>query len=299
MEAHASGRPGNLECTSQKGQIMKPIAQQTILITGSTDGLGKQTALALAQQGATVLLHGRDQQRLETTRREIQEATGNTQIETYLADFSSLAEVRRLAETVQAQHPRLDMLINNAGIGGGEHRGRELSKDGYELHYAVNYLAPFLLTHLLLSCLRHTPPSRIINVGSVGQQPLDFNYLIGLEHHYVPLDAYRQSKLALVMFTFDLAEELKGEQITVNCVHPASLMNTKMVYESFGYTLSTVEDGVKAVMHLATSPMLDNVTGQYFDQQRVARAHSQAYDWVVRRQLRELSEQLTGLSTLS
>jgi NAD(P)-dependent dehydrogenase (short-subunit alcohol dehydrogenase family) len=275
---------------------MKPIAQQTILITGSTDGLGKQTSLALAKQGATVLLHGRDRQRLETTRQEIQEATGNTQVETYLADFSVLAEVRRLAETLQARHPCLDMLINNAGIGGGRlgEARRELSGDGYELRFAVNYLAPFLLTHLLLPCLRQAPPARIINVGSVGQVPLDFSDVM-LERHYDPADAYRQSKLALVMFTFDLAEELKGEQITVNCVHPASLMNTKMVYESFGYTLSTVEDGVNAVMHLATSPALDNVTGQYFDQQRTARAHPQAYDLAARRQLRQLSEQLTGL----
>jgi NAD(P)-dependent dehydrogenase (short-subunit alcohol dehydrogenase family) len=277
---------------------MKPIAQQTILITGSTDGLGKQTALALARQGATVLLHGRDQQRLETTRQEILEATGNTLVETYLTDFSSLAEVRRLADTVQTRHPRLDMLINNAGIGGGEHKGRELSRDGYELRFAVNYLAPFLLTHLLLPCLRHTPPSRIINVGSVGQVPIDFSDVM-LERHYSALDAYRQSKLALVLFTFDLAEELKGEQITVNCLHPASLMNTKMVYESFGYTLSTVEDGVNALMHLAISPALDNVTGQYFDQQRVARANAQAYDPAVRCQLRLLSEQLTGLRALS
>jgi len=271
---------------------MKPIAQQTILITGSTDGLGKQTALALARQGATVLLHGRDQQRLETTRQETLEATGNTQVETYLADFSSLAEVRHLAEIVQTRYPRLDMLINNAGIGGGEHKGRELSRDGYELRFAVNYLAPFLLSHLLLPCLQHTTPSRIINVGSVGQVPIDFSDVM-LERHYSALDAYRQSKLALVMFTFDLAEELKEEQITVNCVHPASLMNTKMVYESFGYTLSTVEDGVNALMYLATSPALDNVTGQYFDQQRVARAHAQAYDPAARRQLRQLSEQLT------
>jgi NAD(P)-dependent dehydrogenase (short-subunit alcohol dehydrogenase family) len=277
---------------------MKPIAQQTILITGSTDGLGKQTALALAKLGATVLLHGRDQQRLETTRREIQDATGNTQLETYLADFAALSEVHHLAETVQARHPRLDMLINNAGIGGGEHKRRELSRDGYELRFAVNYLAPFLLTHLLLPCLRHNQPARIINVGSVGQVPIDFSNVM-LERHYSPLDAYRRSKLALVMFTFDLAEELKGEQITVNCVHPASLMNTKMVYESFGYTLSTVEDGVRAVMHLATSPELDNVTGQYFDQQHVARAHAQAYDPSARRQLRQLSEQLTGLRALS
>jgi NAD(P)-dependent dehydrogenase (short-subunit alcohol dehydrogenase family) len=279
---------------------MKPIAQQTILLTGATDGLGKQTALALAKQGATLLLHGRNQQRLEATQQEIQNESGNTHLETYLADFASLAQVRRLAEMVQAKRPRLDMLINNAGIGGGkagEARG-EVSQDGYELRFAVNYLAPFLLTHLLLPCLRHTPSSRIINVSSAGQVPLDFDDVM-LERHYDPLDAYRQSKLAQVMFTFDLAEILKEDQITVNCLHPASLMNTKMVYESFGYTLSTVEDGVNALMYLATSPELDGVTGKYFDQQQEARAHAQAYDLAARRQLWQLSKQLTGLSSYS
>ncbi len=272
---------------------MKPIAQQIILITGSTDGLGKQTALALARQGATVLLHGRNQQRLEAARQEIQEATGNRQLETYLADFSSLAEVRQLAETLQARHPRLDMLINNAGIGAKPDPARQLSRDGYELIFAVNYLAPFLLTHLLLPCLRHTPPSRIINVASVSQFPLDFSDLM-LEHHYEPVNAYRQSKLAQVMFTFDLAEKLKGEQITVNCLHPASRMNTKMVLDFFGYTTSTIEDGMKAVMHLATSPALDNVTGKFFDQLQEALANPQAYDQNARRQLWQLSEQLVG-----
>jgi NAD(P)-dependent dehydrogenase (short-subunit alcohol dehydrogenase family) len=276
---------------------MKPIPQQTILLTGATDGLGKQTALALARQGATLLLHGRDPHRLETTRQEIQDATGNSRLESYLADFASLAQVHSLAQAVQVKHPRLDMLINNAGIGGGKagEAQREVSQDGYELRFAVNYLAPFLLTHLLLPCLRYTPPSRIINVSSAGQVPLDFDNVM-LERHYVPLDAYRQSKLAQVMFTFDLADALKGDQITVNCLHPASLMNTKMVYESFGYTLSTIEDGVKALMYLATSPDLDGVTGKYFDQQREARANAQAYDPAARRQLRQLSEQLSGLS---
>ncbi|GHO75483.1 3-oxoacyl-ACP reductase [Ktedonobacter sp. SOSP1-85] len=276
---------------------MKPIAQQTILITGSSDGLGKQTALALAKQGATVLLHGRDQQRLEASRQAILEETGNSHVEAYLADFADLSEVRKLAQTLQAQHPRLDMLINNAGIGAGKiaEARRELSRDGYELRFAINYLAPFLLTHLLLPCLRQTPPARIINVGSVGQSPIEFSDVM-LERHYDPADAYRQSKLALTMFTFDLAEELKGEQITVNCLHPASLMNTRMVYESLGYALSTVEEGREAVMYLATSPALDNVTGKYFDQRRQARAHSQAYDLAARRRLQQLSEQLTGLS---
>lgn len=277
---------------------MKSITQQIILVTGSTDGLGKQTALALARQGATVLLHGRDRQRLEMTRQEIQEATGNAHLETYLADFAELAEVRNLAETLQSRHPRLDMLINNAGIGGGKQGStrRELSGDGYELRFAVNYLAPFLLTHLLLPCLRQASPARIINVGSIGQAPLDFSDVM-LERHYDPANAYSQSKLALVMFTFDLAEELKGEHITVNCLHPATFMNTKMVYESVGYTLSTVEDGLRAVLYLATSPALDNTTGQFFDQQRSVRAHRQAYDQVARRQLRRISEQLTGLAS--
>jgi NAD(P)-dependent dehydrogenase (short-subunit alcohol dehydrogenase family) len=281
----------------RKEKAMKPLTQQSILVTGSTDGLGKLTALALAREGATVLLHGRDRQRLETTRQEIQKATGNAHLETYLADFAELAEVRHLAETLQARHPRLDMLINNAGIGGGKQgeARRELSEDGYELRFAVNYLAPFLLTHLLLPCLRQTPPSRILNVGSVGQAPLDFSDVM-LEHSYDPIHAYCQSKLALVMFTFDLAEELKGEHITVNCLHPATYMNTKMVLESVGYSLSTVEEGLRAVLYLATSPALDHVTGQYFDQQRSAHAHHQAYDRDARRRLRQMSEQLTGLS---
>lgn len=276
---------------------MKPIAQQTILITGSSDGLGKQTALALAKQGAIVLLHGRDQQRLEESRQTILEETGKSHVEAYLADFADLSEVRKLAQTLQARHPRLDMLINNAGIGAGKiaEARRELSRDGYELRFAINYLAPFLLTHLLLPCLGQTPPARIINVGSVGQSPIEFSDVM-LERHYDPADAYRQSKLALAMFTFDLAEELKGEQITVNCLHPASLMNTRMVYESLGYALSTVEEGREAVMYLATSPALDNVTGKYFDQRRQARAHPQAYDLAARRRLQQLSEQLTGLS---
>jgi NAD(P)-dependent dehydrogenase (short-subunit alcohol dehydrogenase family) len=277
---------------------MKPLAQQTILITGSTDGLGKQTAFALARQGATVLLHGRNQQRLETTLREIQDMTGNRHLETYLADLAELSEVRSLAERVQTQHPQLDMLINNAGVGSGKLLGgkRELSQDGYELRFAVNYLAPFFLTHLLLSSLRHSPPTRIIHVGSVGQSPIDFDDIM-FERRYSGVEAYRRSKLALVMFTIDLADMLKGEHITVNCVHPASLMNTKMVRETIPFTQSTVEEGCRAVMYLATSPTLDNVTGKYFDQQQEARAHPQAYDLAARRRLRQISEHLTGLAS--
>ncbi|MBX3084202.1 MAG: SDR family NAD(P)-dependent oxidoreductase [Anaerolineae bacterium] len=272
---------------------MKPIAEQTILITGATDGLGKQTALELAKQGATILLHGRDPQRLDNTRQELQAATGSTRLEPYLADFSSLDAVHALAETIQARHPQIDTLINNAALGpGAPDSTRELSQDGYELRFAVNYLASYLLTYLLLPCLRHTPPSRIINVGSIGQYPLDFDDIM-LERHYTPLNAYRQTKLALVMFTFDLADMLKDDDITVNCVHPASLMNTKMVVEGFGRTMSTVADGVASLLYLITSPALDGITGKFFDHQQEARANEQAYDPVARRQLHLLSEQLT------
>lgn len=275
---------------------MKSIAEQTVLVTGATDGLGKAVAQALAELGVTVLLHGRDEGRLKATRNQIQTVTGNDRLEIYRADFASLADVRGMAEILLVQHPHLDMLINNAAVGGGKPGDpqRELSHDGYELRFAVNYLAPFLLTHLLLPALRQSAPGRIINVSSAGQLPIRFDDVM-MEKHYEPMDAYRQSKLAQVMFTFDLAEQLKDDYITVNCLHPASLMPTKMVYEYFGRTMSSLQDGVDAVMRLAADPALDNMTGRYFDQLKEARANAQAYDLAARRQLWQLSEQLTGL----
>jgi NAD(P)-dependent dehydrogenase (short-subunit alcohol dehydrogenase family) len=215
----------------------------------------------------------------------------------YNADFSSLNAVRRLAEEIQADQEHLDVLINNAGLGAGP-RGarREESADGYELRFAVNYLAPFLLTHRLLPLLRRSAPARVVNVASVGQEPLDFDNVMR-EERYDGLRAYRQSKLALVMFTFDLAEELSGSGITVNSLHPASLMNTKMVSETdyFASALTTVEEGAEAVEYLALSPEVEEVTGAYFDGKQWARANPQAYDREARRHLRMLSEQWVGL----
>jgi NAD(P)-dependent dehydrogenase (short-subunit alcohol dehydrogenase family) len=276
------------------GQAVK---NQVILITGATDGLGKQVARDLAAQGATVLLHGRSREKGEATLQEIRDATGNQKLIYYNADFSSLDAVRRLAEQIQADQDRLDVLINNAGIGAGSRPARrETSADGYELRFAVNYLAPFLLTYRLLPLLRRSASARIVNVASVGQQPIDFDNVM-LEEGYDGLRAYRQSKLAQVMFTFDLAEELSQSGITVNSLHPASLMNTKMVLETdyFGGPMSTVEEGADAVEYLATSPQLDAVTGEYFDGEHRARANAQAYDKEARRRLRMLSQQLTGL----
>jgi NAD(P)-dependent dehydrogenase (short-subunit alcohol dehydrogenase family) len=272
-----------------------PPVEGSILVTGSTDGLGRALAHELAARGATVLLHGRSEARLDETRREIASTTDEARLQTHCADLASLDEVRRLAQEIERDHERLDVLVNNAGIGGGADPGlREESVDGYELRFAVNYLAPFLLTGLLLPLLGRSAPARIVNVASVGQAPIEFDDVM-LEQSYDGMRAYSQSKLALIMFTFELAQRLRAEDVTVNALHPASLMNTKMVYESFGYTMSTIEDGVEATLRLVLAPELDRVSGRYFDRLSEGRAHAQAYDADARRRLWELSEELVNL----
>ncbi len=275
---------------------MRSVDEAVILVTGSTDGLGKSTARDLATSGATVLLHGRDPERGDSVVRELREETDNDSLHYYVADFSSLEEVRRLADEITADHDRLDVLVNNAGIGAGRRgeKSRDSSRDGYELRFAVNYLAPFLLTRLLLPLVRRSVPSRIVNVASAGQSPISFDDVM-LERGYDGMRAYAQSKLALVMFTFDLAEELEGTGVTANSLHPASLMDTKIVFEAFGSASSSVREGTDATVRLAISPELEGITGRYFDGQREARADEQAYDPEARARLRRLSEELTGL----
>ena len=275
---------------------MRNSGEAVILVTGATDGLGRLTARDLAAAGATVLLHGRDPERGEAAVREIHEETGNDRLHYYLADFSSLEEVRRLADQIMSDHDRLDVLVNNAGIGAvrRDEASRSWSRDGYELRFAVNYLAPFLLTRLLLPLVQRSAPSRIVNVASAGQSPIRFDDVM-LERGYEGMRAYAQSKLALVMFTFDLAAELEGTGVTANSLHPASLMDTKMVFETFGSASSSVREGTDATVRLAVSRELEGVTGRYFDGQREAHADEQAYDPEARDRLRRLSEELTGL----
>ncbi len=277
---------------------MRRIEGSTILVTGSTDGIGKRTALGLASRGAKVLLHGRDPKKGGAVLREIEDATGNGELEYYNADLSSLDQVRRLAGTVGGGHAILDVLINNAGIGTGR-RGeerREVSADGHELRFAVNYLAPFLLTHLLLPTLRRSAPSRVLNVFSLGQSPINFDDIM-LETKYDPWDAYGQSKRALAMFTLDLAEQLKNDGVTVNAVHPGSLLDTKMVREAFGRAWGNVQEGADAVIFLATSPEVERVTGRFFDQKRETVVDEQVYDREARDRLFRISCALTGLRT--
>jgi NAD(P)-dependent dehydrogenase (short-subunit alcohol dehydrogenase family) len=273
---------------------MATLDGRVILVTGATDGLGRALAVELARDGATVLVHGRDPGRIAATVREVSQAGGaGERVRSYQADFSGLAGVRSLAEQVIAAEPRLDVLVNNAGIGtnvpGGS--GRQESADGYELRFAVNYLAGYALTRLLLPLLRASAPARIVNVASLGQQAIDFDDVM-LTSGYDGMRAYRQSKLAQILFTFDLAAELDGTGVTVNTLHPATFMPTKIVA---GAPASTIAEGVEATARLITAPGARAGTGRYFNGLREARADDQAYDPAARRQLRELSQKLTGL----
>ncbi len=269
---------------------MRDAVEATILVTGATDGLGRRAAQELAAKGATVLLHGRNPERLEATLEEVRSQTGSEKLGSYLADLSSLGEVRGLAERILSEHDRLDVLVNNAGI---ISREREESGDGHELTFAVNHLSHFLLTGLLVPLLRESAPARVVNVASAGQSPIDFDDPM-LERGYDAMKAYSQSKLAQVMFTFELAERLQDTGVAANALHPASLMDTKMVHDTFGYTMSTVEQGAEAVVRLAASPEVEGATGRYFDGTREARANRQAYDVEARRRLWAFSEELCG-----
>jgi NAD(P)-dependent dehydrogenase (short-subunit alcohol dehydrogenase family) len=264
---------------------------RTALVTGATDGLGRAVAGELAADGWTVLLHGRDEARGQAALDEIRERTGSDALRLYLADLASLDEVRGLADDVLGAEPRLDVLVNNAGIGGSG--AREESRDGHELRFAVNYLAGYALTRRLLGLLRSSAPARIVNVASAGQTPIDFDDVM-LEDGYDGWDAYRQSKLAQILFTFDLAEELRGTGVTATCLHPATFMPTKMVTEGGISPVSTLEQGVEATLLLIRDPELEGVSGVYFNGLREERPDPQAYDADARRRLRELSEQLTA-----
>jgi NAD(P)-dependent dehydrogenase (short-subunit alcohol dehydrogenase family) len=275
---------------------MRPPAEQVILITGATDGLGRSLAAELAGSGATLLLHGRDDARGREALREIEDATGNGKLHWHRADFASLDEVREMAESIDRGHDRLDALVNNAGIGvtlPGDGTRME-SRDGYELRFQVNYLAHFLLTRRLQPLIEGSAPARIVNVSSAGQAPIDFDDVM-LERDYDGVQAYCQSKLAQVMLTLDLAEELEADQVTANCLHPATYMPTKMVTHSGTRPISSIEEGTRATARLVVDPELDGVSGRYFNGESEARAHPQAYDPAARRRLRELSEQLAGI----
>jgi len=269
---------------------------KTVFITGSTDGVGRYVAAQLAAAGAKLLIHGRDEARAQTLTEEIKRAGGSEPV-FYQANLASLAEVRRLADAVLADHQRLDVFVSNAGIGSqNEGPARQTSQDGYELRFAVNYLSGFLLAHRLLPLLKASAPTRIVNVASLGQHPIDFDDVM-ITRGYSGSRAYAQSKLSQIMFTIDLAEALRGSGVTVNALHPATYMNTTMVRAGGVTPMSTVEQGGEAILHLIAGDDVSGSSGLFFNGMNQMKANPQAYDTVARQRLRALSFELTGLSS--
>jgi len=263
--------------------------QQVVLVTGSTSGLGREVARRLGATGAFVIVHGRNRERGMAVVEAIEsEGIGNARF--YAADFSSIDQIREFGETILRDYDRLDVLVNNAGFGRAPDE-RMISQDGHELRFQVNHLSHFLLTRMFLPRLRASAPSRIVNVSSGAQQAIDFDDVM-IENNFSGGRAYSQSKLAQIMFTFDLAEELAGTDVVVNALHPATYMDTGMVRRAGLTPRATVGEGADAVMRLITSP--DIGSGGYFNRMRPARANDQAYDEEARRKLRRLSEELTG-----
>ena len=257
------------------------------LVTGSTDGLGRELARRLASEGAHVIVHGRNAGRGKAVVDEIA-AAGKGSARFYKADFASLAEVRRFADAIASDYPRLDLLVNNAGIFLRD--DRQVSADGHELTFAVNYLAGYLLTYRLVPLLEKGRAARIVNVSSRSAAPIDFTDVM-MERGYTGYRAYSQSKLAQVMFTIDLAASLKPRGIVVQAVHPATGMDTTLIKTAGLSARTGVDEGADAVMHVIGT---DAPSGSYFMQQTVAAPHAQAGDVEARRQLREVSQRLTG-----
>ncbi len=264
---------------------------KTVLITGATDGIGKQVAMAIASQGARVLVHGRTPLKSENASREIKSVTGSDEVVPIVADFSSLHEVRQLVDTISDEHPKIHVLINNAGVYMNE---RRLSADGYEMTFAVNHLAHFLLSHLLLDTLKRSAPSRIINVSSVAHQrgTLRLDDLHG-DRRFDPYGAYAQSKLANILFTKALARRLDGTGVTVNALHPG-VIGTKLLYAGFSMKGASLQKGAETPVFLASSPDVEGVTGEYFVDCAQQRPAAHALDESAQEQLWDESMRLVG-----
>jgi NAD(P)-dependent dehydrogenase (short-subunit alcohol dehydrogenase family) len=274
------------------------------LITGATSGIGKATALGLARAGANVVLVARNAEQGEAVRTEIRQHSGNEAIELFIADLSSQAAIRQLASDFLAHHQTLHVLINNAGIMMGQ---RTVTIDGIETMLAVNYLAPFLLTNLLLDTIKASAPARIINVASVpANMRINFDDLQATRK-YSGFRQYQHTKLALVLFTYELARRLQGNGVTVNCLHPGTV-NTNILRNPpplIGFLakvplaplfFSSPEKGAETSLYLATAPEVEQVTGKYFIKKKEARSAKESYDEQVAQRLWLVGEKMTQLS---
>ena len=274
----------------------------TVLITGGTSGIGKATAVAMAAMGANVVVVGRNQERGGAAVEEIKAQSHNESVELMLADLSVQAEVRRLAEEFLERYDRLDVLVNNAGLVQSK---RTETPDGIEMTLAINHLAPFLLTNLLLGCLEQSAPSRVITVSSEAQRwgTMDFEDMQS-RRKYRGFPVYGMTKLANIMFTYELAERLDGTGVMANCLHPGSVgtnfgQNNRgamaLFFRTFKPFMRSPEQGADTLIWLASSPEVDGVSGKYFSDRKEIEAKKVAYDPAARRRLWEISEDLTGL----
>jgi retinol dehydrogenase 14 len=272
---------------------------KTVLITGATNGIGKAAALELARQGARVAITARDAKRGQATLDEIKDATNNPNLELYIADLSKQADVRKLAAEFTAKHQTLDVLLNNAG---GVFDTRLETADGLEMTFALNHLAYFLLTNLLLETLKRTPNARIVNVSSSAQGMGKINFDDLQSKRFSSFGAYSMSKLANVVFTYSLAKKLEGTGVTVNALHPGNVAsgfgdNSKSGMMRFVYSFSlSPENGADTAVYLASSPDVAGKSGEYFEKRQAKRSNPLSYDQGVQERLWLESEKLTGLS---
>jgi len=279
------------------------MAGKTVLITGGTSGIGRATALGLATMGAHLAITGRDRERTEGTAREIR-AAGGGRVDVFVADLSSQSEVRRLAGEVLQTHPRIDVLVNNVG---GFWNTRHVTADGLERTFALNHLAPFLLTNLLLGRLKQSGPTRVVTVSSNAQSigRIDFDDLQG-ERSYSGSRAYNQSKLANVLFTYELARRLQATSVTANALHPGVVSTTFGVEDPGGVQrlfvplmrpfMKSPAQGAATSIHLASAPDLEQVTGRFFANSKPKRSSKRSYDETAAARLWQMSADLVGLT---
>ena len=271
---------------------METIKDRIVLVTGATDGIGKQTAIDLAEIGAKVIIHGRDEEKAGETLAEIRDKSGNNSLESCVADFASLEQVREMAGDITSRFDRLDILINNAGV---FMKNRKESHDGFEMTFAVNHLAHFLLTGMLLDTIKKPDYARIIHVASQAHASrLDFDNLQG-EKFYDGYDAYARSKLCNILFSNKLARELAGTDVTSNALHPG-VIRTKLLKAGFGYGGADWEQGSKTSVYLAASPDVEEITGRYFAHERTSTPAGIASDISVQDKLWKMSEEMTGFT---